>query len=130
MSDPKTIRLRHHLFHTLWQVTAMSFCVFWYFHVPKSSKALLVLAGVAALMMLMDMHPVHKAIYVVVVISLILTENRAIDKERTEGANAEARQRQQESQQFQGIANGLTAAIEQSQKQFGATMGRMEHIAK
>jgi hypothetical protein len=118
MPETKTIKLPQHLFHASLSIAAVSYCIYWYFfHAPKSNEALLVLAGVAALMMLVEMHPFYKGIYIVVVVYLILIENSAIKKERIEAANAEACRRQQENQQFQNIANTLSDSMQRSQEE-------------
>jgi len=73
-------------FHIPLQVTAGLFCVYWYFHLPSPNKAVLAMATMVALMMLMDMKPLHKGIYFFLVIAFFVLENHAIDKERADAA--------------------------------------------
>jgi hypothetical protein len=62
---------------------------------PAPNKAVLALTSVAALMVLAEMRPIHKTIYVFLIVALVFTENRAIDKDRREFAENEAFRRGQ-----------------------------------
>ena len=77
-------------FHIPIQSVGVFFCVYFYFHVPKSGKALLLLGGIAAVMMLMDMRPLHKGIYISIILGLVLIENHALDKERATALTVKA----------------------------------------
>jgi hypothetical protein len=124
------IRPANHWFHFPLQAIALYFCVRFYFHLPSSNKALLILGGMAALMVRMDMKPLHKGIYILLVLSLVLIENRALNKERKDSNDKQAQLRKEENDRFQGIADGLTASIKQSQMQFNATMFRFNESLK
>ena len=87
---------KHHAYHAALLLTSFAFCTYWLFYLPKSSKALLILGGVAALMLLADLHPKLKAAYVIVIIALIFIENRALDKERAGLAAEQTAQRKEE----------------------------------
>jgi hypothetical protein len=73
---------KRHLFHIPLQLAVGAVCAYWYWHVPAPSKAVLWLGGVAALMTLIEMRPLHKAIYFAMIIALIFTETRAINTDR------------------------------------------------
>src|SRR5260370_11128809 len=115
-------------FHIPIQSVGVFFCVYFYFHVPKSGKALLLLGGIAAVMMLMDMRPLHKGIYISIILGLVLIENHALDKERADFAREDGNRRKEENDRFQSIADGIQATIANSDKQFAATMGRTNQI--
>jgi len=68
------------------QIAAAIFCVLWYFHLPSPNKAVLAMATMVALMMLIDIKPLHRGIYFLLVIAFFVLENRAIDKERGDAA--------------------------------------------
>jgi len=119
------IKPANHWFHLPLQVIGIFFCVYFYFHLPSSGKALLILGAMSAIMMFMDMRPMHKGIYVLIVLSLVLIENRALDKERMDSATEQARIRSEENEKFQGIADKLSASLEQSQAAFYEMMSRL-----
>jgi hypothetical protein len=98
----------NHWFHIPLQTTAAIICVFWYFHLPSPNKAVLAMATMVALMTLMNMKPLHKGIYFLLVIAFFVLENHAINKER---ADAE-----QESERiaasFKTIADELKQSLD------------------
>ena len=118
----------NHWFHIPWQILVAAFCLYWYWHPPAPSKAVLILTGVTVVMALLDMSKAHKAVYLVLVICLMFIENRAINKDRTDAANLEDERRKEESKQFQAIADGIKATIANSDKEFTATMGRTNQV--
>jgi hypothetical protein len=118
-----------HWFHFPLQIIAAGFVAYWHWKLPLPNKAVLCLAAIAALMVLAEMRPIHKALYVVLILALVMTENRAIndDREKFEKDRAKAEieevcRRKQENNRFETIANGLALAYQQSQAQFSATM--------
>lgn len=119
-------------FHFLLQITTAALLIHWHWKPPGSNKAVLILAAVAALMVLADMRPLHKAIYFVLIIALVFTENRAIDKERADFARDEASRRQEENQQFSDIGDSITTNVgkllEHSDNEFAKTMARSDAI--
>jgi hypothetical protein len=74
------------------------------------------------------MKPSQKALWLTIVFALAFIENRAIDKERKDNEQESVETRRGENEQFQGIANGITSAIEQSQREFDATMKRSDKV--
>ncbi len=122
---------RTHWFHIPAQLVVLGFIVYWHFHLPAPNKAVLILTGVTVVMALLDMRPSHKAIYLLLVIALIFIENRAINKDHEDMVKAEGERRKveddrrkEENSKFNGIVDGLNAAIKNSDKQFRATMSR------
>jgi hypothetical protein len=115
-------------FHFPLEAVGILFCVYFYFHLPGSGKALLVLGAMAAIMMLMDMRLIHKGMYVLIILSLVLIENRALDKERADSAIEQSRTRKEENEKFQSIADGIQTAISNSDQEFEATMGRANQV--
>jgi hypothetical protein len=122
---PETKQPVSHLFHIPIQITVAVFCAYWYWHVPAPNKAVLWLGGVAALMALVEMRPLHKAIYFLLVVTLIFTENRAIDKDRRDFAADESARRAIENTQFSNIGTAITnnvqKLLDKSDAQFTAT---------
>ena len=83
-------------------------------------------------MVLADMRPLHKAVYLVIVIALVFTENRAIDKDRADFARNEASRRKEENQEFSNIGTAITTNVgkllEYSDQEFAKTMARSDAI--
>jgi len=82
----------------------------------------LAIGVVAVIMTLTDMHPMHKAAWLVIVFFLAFIENRAINKDRADFAAAEACRRQEERQQFSRIADNIGIAIKEGMEHFDKTM--------
>jgi hypothetical protein len=81
-------------------------------------------------MALVEMRPMHKAIYFLLIVALMYVENRAIDNDRAGFAReqAQAREREEQSRKrdeetFAAIGNGINTAIANGQAQFNATLG-------
>jgi hypothetical protein len=102
-----------HWFHIPIQAIAAALCIYWCWHTPAPNKAVLCLGGVAALMALVEMRPMHKAIYFVLIIALMFVENRAIDKDRRDFADAENSRRKDENRQFTAIGTNLETNLNQ-----------------
>jgi hypothetical protein len=112
-----------HWFHFPLQIVVAGFIAYWHWWaLPVPNKAVLCLAAVAALMVLAEMRPIHKAIYVLLVLALVITENRAINDDRAKFDRDEAARRKEENAKFGGIATDLKSAIELNQDQFAKTM--------
>jgi hypothetical protein len=106
----------------LWIISAV-FCLRWtFFHVPPPGYSIGALAVVAGLMSVREMKVLGKITWVVLLICLLITEFRAINKDRAEN---ERQQREffeeqkagftgiatQASNNFAGTTAGLTTAI-------------------
>ncbi len=128
MSEMETNKPSRHWFHIPIQLTVAACCIYWYLHVPAPNKAVLLLGGVAAIMGFVEMRPMHKAIYFVLIIWLMFIETHAIDKDRLDFAQAEHEKRKEETQQFSGIRDDLKAAIKQGSEHFDATMAHSDTI--
>jgi hypothetical protein len=107
-----------HWFHFPLQMVAIGCLVYWHWKLPLPNKAVLALAAIAALMVLAEMRPLHKAIYFFVIIALVATENRAINDDRAKFEKDQASQRAKETAQFQGIAGDLKQAITDNKTHF------------
>jgi hypothetical protein len=125
-------RIKSNWFHFPIQIATSVWLIYWYSHPPAPNKAVLALAAVAALMVLADMRPLHKAIYLVIIIALVFTENRSINKDRADFARDEAGRRQEENQKFfdigTAITNNVQKLLEHSDSEFAKTMSRSDAI--
>jgi hypothetical protein len=121
-----------HWFHFPLQAIAAGFAAYWYWNLPLPNKAVLFLAAIAALMVLAEMRPIHKAFYVVLIIALVFIENRAINKDRADFARDEACRRKEENQKFSDIGTAITTNVgrllEHSDQEFAKTMARSDVI--
>jgi hypothetical protein len=111
-----------HWFHFPMQIIIAGFILYWHWNLPLPNKAVLGLAALAALMVLAEMRPIHKFIYVLLVLALVTTENRAIKDDRAKFEHEEAGRRQEQNSQFSEIVNDLKSSINLSQEQFSETM--------
>jgi hypothetical protein len=123
MRDLLRSYLRHQWFFNLVQLAGVGCAIHWWRHLPVPGYAIGVLAVLAAVMSVHGkMQRWQKVMWMLLIGAFLLLEFRAIDKDRTDFARGDSSRRQQETQQFQSIANGLTASLEQSQRHFDATM--------
>lgn len=123
------------LFLIIQIVIAMAAVWLW-FHLQAPGWAVAMLAAVAAAMSIhADMRGWQKAIWMILIGSLLVIELRAINKDRkdlqTQAQTDRALQekafknvRDQQNADFNATAQGLTQAYTQSQLQFAATMKR------
>lgn len=115
-------------FHVSLQLIVGVLLVYWYWYVPVANKAVLCLAGVAAIMVLVDMKPIHKAVYIFLVVGLMFVENRAINKDRADQVRDESTRRLLEDQQFADVGatirTNFQRALDLSQKQFVSTLNQ------
>lgn len=127
------------------QLTVIVFCIYWQWHVPMPNKAVLLLGGVAAIMALVKMLPIHKALYIILIIWLMFTENRALNHDRTEFARDEAARRKEENKNFSNIGDSISrnvqalldhsneqfrTTVRQQQAQFSTTMHKFSAVSK
>jgi len=121
-----------HWFHFGLQVIVGGYALYWHWKLPPPNKAVLALAACAALMVLAEMRPIHKAVYFVLIVALVFTESRAIDKDRADFASDEFCRRQEENQQFSNIGDAITTNVgkllEHSDQEFAKTMARSDAI--
>jgi hypothetical protein len=114
-----------HWFHFGLQLVVGGYVLYWHWKLPSPNKAVLALAACAALMVLAEMRPVHKAIYFVLIVALVSTENHAIDYDRRDFADKEAARRFDENQKFSNIGESITTNVgrllAQSNQQFEQT---------
>jgi hypothetical protein len=115
-----------------YKIAAVVALIYWHWHQPAPNKAVLLLAAVASLMVLADMRPLHKTIYFVIIVGLVVTESRAIDKDRADFVRDEASRRKEENQKFSEIGTSITTNVgkllENSDQEFAKTMARSDVI--
>jgi hypothetical protein len=113
--------------------------VYWHFCVPPPGDAIGILALVAGIMSVRDIKTLGKILWVVLLVCLLVTEFRAIDKDRADNEQKQKEFFEAQKTGFQGIAtqadsnfketaNGLEAAITVSQTQFDTTMKRSDKL--
>jgi hypothetical protein len=117
-----------HWFHFSLQAIAAAFVLYWYKNVPLPNKAILLLAAVAALMLLADVRPIHKAIYVILILALVGTENRAINNDRKQFVDDQKATAVQQKEGFQQIGDGINKNIQESEQQFQAMMSTTNEL--
>ena len=105
--------------------TLVALC-FW-FHIPSPGYSIGCLAVVAALMSLHEhMHPLHKAVWIVIMGVLLVLEFKSIDKDRRENQEQQARILARETQGFQSIMDqeqsSLGTILKQQGDSFRATV--------
>ena len=89
---------------------------------------MLILTGVTVVIALLGMRTAHKAVYLILVICLMFIENRAVNNDRLVAQQAEEKRAKDEHEQFQKIADGLSATIANSNRQFSATSSGLSSI--
>ena len=71
------------VFHLSFQVPFLALLLYWWWHEPAPSKAVLVIGVAAVIMSVYDMKWWHKSVWLFLIFSFALLENRSIDKEQT-----------------------------------------------
>lgn len=118
-----------------------SLTIYWLLCVPPPGYAIGALAVVAGVMSVRDIKSLGRIVWVVLLVCLLITEFRAIGKDR---ANSEEEQKKffetqktgfqgiatQSDKNFKETAKGLEAAVTTSQQEFDATMRRSNSILK
>src|ERR1700733_4519024 len=106
----------------LWSAAAF-LTSWWLFHLPSPGKAIGALAVVAGIMSVRNMKVLGKISWVILLICMLITEFRAIDKDRSDNDEKQKTFFDAQKLGFQGIADqakanfsdtteGLTAAID------------------
>jgi hypothetical protein len=99
--------------------------VVWWRGLPVPGYAIGVLALLAAVMSVhieVGMAWWQKALWMLLMGGFLFLEFRAINKDREDYTAAEKARRDEERKQFQGIADGISVTIENSNRQFAETM--------
>ena len=100
------------------QAAASLLALYFWLHIPAPGYAVGCLAVVAALMSLhKQMHLGHKAVWILIMGALLCLEFRAIDKDREENQEQQARIRMQEAQSFKAIMDQEQANLAEILKQ-------------
>jgi hypothetical protein len=110
----------------MWLVFAYV-CVWkWYFQIPATGKAIGALAVVAGIMSLRDIQVLGKVAWVALLVCMVLTEFRAIDKDRNDSRSAEDRHLKEERESFKGILkaqdDNFRAILKEDDKNFQKTI--------
>jgi hypothetical protein len=100
------------------------------YYVPPPSVAIGVLAVAAVIMAVRAEHftTTEKVVWILIAFGLFFVESRSIYKDRAQHDKEQAEARKEEAQHFQGIADNLKQAIQQSQMHFDATMDKMNGL--
>jgi hypothetical protein len=113
--------LRNFWFHAVFQITVFAIWAYWYWHVPLPGKALIALTIAAALMSL-DIAPMQRIVWLVLVFGMAFMENRAIDHDRAKFVKDQQTFSNTQEQNFNKIGEGIKAAIADSDAKFAKTM--------
>ncbi len=97
----------------LWIVAAL-LTAYWFFHLPTAGKAIAALAGFAGIMSVRDMKVLGKITWVILLIFMLFTEFRAIDKDRSD---SDAKQKAF----FEEQKKGFEAVTTQAKTDFAVT---------
>jgi len=98
--------------------------LYYWRHLPPPGYAIGVLGVLAAFVG--EMRPWQKSIWLFLITALLILELRAISKDRSDYARAEHERITKEQDQFQNIAGGIKATIEDSDRKYAATISRFE----
>lgn len=109
--------------------------IYWHYHIPTPGKAIALLGAIAVFMVLVEhMHASHKLVWGIVVTALLITEFKAIDKDRRDYDEKQRCIRQQERQDFDHILQQNQQHFEStmlfSQQQFERTFSRLDRMDK
>jgi hypothetical protein len=120
---------QHPTLYFVFQIMFLVWSFLWWRYPPAPGKAVLLLGVVAAIVTIQpQMTGIQRLVWLVVVFALFGVEYRAIDRDRYIHDKEQAEARTKETQNFQGIAGGIKQAIQESQKQFDATMNRSDQV--
>lgn len=103
-----------HWYHFPILAITAALLTYWLRRPPVPNRAVLALAAVAALMVLADMRPIHKALYFVLVLGLVIVENNAITKEHDDFE----KDRLAANCQFNQIASDLKLSMQENRDKF------------
>src|ERR1700693_711749 len=120
-----------HPIFLLMQLSAVALFLYWlpWRHLPFPGYGIAVVSILAAAMGLQgDMPQRQKAFWMLIIGAFVLTEFRAIRKDRDEYAKAEASRRTEEHDSFKRIADGITGAIDDSDRNFNAEMAKTNQV--
>jgi hypothetical protein len=112
------------------QILCALLALYLWLHTPAPGYSVGCLAVVAVLMSLhADMHPAHKALWILVAGVLLIIEFRAINKDRKDNQEQQACIRAQEAQSFESILDqekrNLAAISTQQEDSFRATVSML-----
>jgi hypothetical protein len=127
------------IWHSAWVGAPLWLCtlaitVYWLIRPPAPGYAIGALGAVAGIMSVREIKTLGKISWVVLLVCLLITEFRAIDKDRKDSARQLLTQRSDQDTKFKSVldaqqsdfaatAKGLEDSYQQSQREFHATMG-------
>lgn len=119
-----------------WRKPPLGYCLlavgvcfigYWFFRIPPSNYSLIAMAVAAGLMALRpEMSGRERSLWAVILILFAVVEIRAIRKDKADYDIAQGQIRQHEEDNFKEIANGIKGAIEASDRNFKAEMGKLD----
>lgn len=109
----------------LW-ISAAICVAYWRNHTPAPGYAIGALGVVAGVMSVREINVMGKITWVAILVCLLITEFRAIDKDRADNEQKQKEFFEEQKTGFNKIAAGLEGVITKSQKQFDATMKRSD----
>lgn len=150
MTDSATRRWRHVLstsanqfnraMERLWRtpswwelclILTIGFTAWWYFHVPPTGYSITAMAVAASIMALRpEMTAREKSLWLLAIFAFAIVEIRAIKKDRAEYTAQAEKDRRDQNERFNKIAEGLAEAIKQSQQHFNTTMASLDENIK
>jgi len=119
----------HPTLYLVFQIMFLGWSLLWWRYPPAPGKAVLLLAVVAAIVTIQpQMTDNHRVVWLVIVFVLFFVEFRAINRDRDLHDKEQANARAVETQNFRDIGDGIKQAIQESQRQFDATMKSMKGL--
>jgi len=116
---------------TFWLYVFICFLWYWETAVPSPGKAVAALAVAAAAMSVRgEMRGKEKVAWLMVLFAFLSVELASIDKEREASEVLRVATRQQETENFRDIGNGIEKSIRQSQADFNITMKSLDENMK
>jgi hypothetical protein len=105
-------------------------CVWFFVSTPAPGYAVAVLGAVAGIMTLREMKSLEKVVWIFALSALLFVELKAIRLDRAQSQREQKELRAREAERLQGIADGITTAINNSKAQFDSTMAHAKALAK
>src|SRR5215831_1304563 len=130
----------HPKLYTCFQLVFFCWAIIWWIFPPTADKVLLVLGVLAIIVTIQpQMTDSHRLIWMLIMVVLFIVAFRSINKDHAEYDRQQAEIRQKEKENFEAIlkqdqanfvatVEGLKAVIQNSDKQFNATMGRTNSV--
>ena len=124
-------RVGSHPIFLLLQLSALALFLYWlpWGHLPLPGSGIAIVSVLVAAMSLQgEISQAQKALWMLIIGAFVVTEFRAIRKDRDEYAKAEASRRTEERDSFKRIADGVTGAIADSDRNFNTVMDKTNQV--